>query len=300
MNQLKNISASIHQRLLNKAVAEQRPFNELLQNYANERFLYRLSQSHYKDVLILKGALAFLAWDTPLSRPTRDIDFLGQTENSIENVIKIVRVICRQSDELDGMVFDPGSVKGEIIQESADYQGIRISFLGFLGNARIHMRLDVGFGDIVTPPPKELMIPAILEQVNGPCVWAYPPETVVAEKFQALVSLGQVNSRMKDFYDLWLIASIVEFDYGLLKDAIKNTFHQRNTPLPQRAPSTFSIEFAEQKQQQWMIFLRKNRIDNIPTNLIDVIQAISTFLSPLIISSVVKYTTWLPAKGWVG
>jgi hypothetical protein len=268
MTAASNLSASIHQKLLNKATAEQRPFNELLQYYTIERFLYRLGSSPYSQRFVLKGALVFLAWQAPLTRPTRDIDFLGFTENSVENLVQIVREICDLAVEPDGLSFDPKSMEGEIIKEDADYQGIRVKFLGYLGNARINMRLDVGFADIVTPAPNEMEIPTILDGLNKPCIRAYPPETVIAEKFQAMVVLGTVNSRMKDFFDLWYMARSMEFEMGLLREAIENTFRQRNTLLPDKMPNALIEKFASQKQVQWTAFLRKSQIADAPPNLV--------------------------------
>lgn len=250
MTAASNLSASIHQKLLNKAKTEQRPFNELLQYYTIERFLYRLGESPYSRRFVLKGALVFLAWQAPLTRPTRDIDFLGFTENSVENLVRIVREVCGQTVEPDGLSFDPESIEGEIMKEDAEYQGVRINFLGYLRKARINMRLDIGFADVVTPSPKELKFPTIFESLNKPSIRAYPPETVVAEKFQAMVALATVNSRMKDFFDLWYMANSMQFELGLLREAIENTFRQRNTPLPEYMPIALTNEFAARQQVQ--------------------------------------------------
>jgi hypothetical protein len=293
-----NLSASIHQKLLNKANTEQRPFNELLQYYAMERFLYRLGQSPYSQQFVLKGAFVFLAWQVPLTRPTRDIDFLGFTENSVENLVRIVCEICGQSLEPDGLSLDPGSVEGEIIKEGTDYQGVRIKFLEYLGKARINMRLDVGFADIVTPPPKELEIPTILDESNKPCIRAYPPETVVAEKFQAMVALDTVNSRMKDFFDLWYLANWMEFDLGLLREAIENTFRQRSTPLPDEIPTALNEEFAAQKQIQWKAFLRKSQIVDAPSNMLSVVEQLQAFFDPIIRSDQKVDLRWKSSIGW--
>ncbi len=280
-----NLAASIHQRLLNKATQEYRPFNELLQYYTIERFLYRLGQSQYCENFILKGALAFLAWQVPLTRPTRDMDFLAYMENSIENLVQTIQEICMETVEPDGITFPPESVAGEIIKEDAEYQGVRISFLGYLGKAKVPMRLDVGFADIVTPVPVEQEISTVLENMKPPCLRIYPPETVIAEKFQTMVLLGMVNSRMKDFYDLWFMVQSMEFDFGSLKEAISNTFRQRNTPLPREIPIALTIEFAVQKQAQWEAFLKKNKLEETPKKLVEVTQILANFFEPLISGS---------------
>lgn len=293
-----NTAASIHQRLLNKAAAEHRTFNELLQYYAIERFLYRLGESPHCRQFVLKGALVFLAWQAPLTRPTRDMDFLGFTSNSVENLIHIVQEVCNQPVDPDGLIFDPASVHGEIIKEEADYEGVRVTFLGFLGKAQIHMRLDVGFADVVTPDPEALEFPTILDHMSKPCIWAYPPETVIAEKFQAMISLGMINSRMKDFYDLWFIAQSMEFDFQLLREAIFNTFDRRVTTIPEDTPTAFSNEFADQKQVMWSGFLKKNQIEDAPIKLFDAIQVLKKFFDPVIYSVEKRLSRWSPDIGW--
>ena len=298
MTPVSNIAASIHQRLLNKAMAERRPFNELLQYYAIERFLFRLGQSPYGKQFVLKGALVFLAWQVRLTRPTRDMDFLGFTENSIENLVHIVQEICTQTFDGDGIIFDPQTVEGAVIKEDAEYSGVRVAFLGYLGKAKINMRLDVGFADVVTPHPNEIEFQTILEGSSKPCIRAYPPETVIAEKFQAMVDLGMANSRLKDFYDLWFMASTMEFDFGLLMEAITSTFNNRGTPLPESTSPALTEEFAVQKQIQWVSFLKKSQIVDAPTSLYDVIQGLTRFFTPLVNPNREVFRHWSPTAGW--
>jgi len=236
-----NAATSIHQRLLNKTAAEHRTFNELLQYYAIERFLHRLGESPYCDRFVLKGALVFLAWQAPLTRPTRDMDFLGFTSNSVDNLIRIVQEVCNQPVEPDGLMFDPASVHGEIIKEEADYEGVRVRFLGFLGKAQIHMQLDVGFVDIVTPNPETIEFPVILDNMSKPCIRAYPPETVIAEKFQAVIALGMINSRMKDFYDLWFMTQTMEFGFPLLWKRFKKPSSEEKQPFRKKRQSPFPM-----------------------------------------------------------
>jgi hypothetical protein len=293
-----NTAASIHQRILNKATAEHRPFNELLQYYAIERFLYRIGESPYCEHFVLKGALVFLAWRVPLTRPTRDIDFLGYTNNSVDNLVQIVQEVCVQPVEADGIIFDPASIQVEVIKEEAGYQGIRVHFLGFLGKAQSHMRLDVGFGDVVTPSPDELELPTILDSMNKPRIRAYPPETVVAEKFHAMIALGMINSRMKDFYDIWFMAQSMGFDFDLLMEAVINTFDRRITVIPKETPTAFTNEFADQKQVMWAVFLKKNRIDDAPKRLVDTIQVLKEFFDPITSTTEKKFSRWSSQLGW--
>lgn len=291
-------AASIHQRILNKAVAEHRPFNELLQYYAIERFLYRLGESPHCKEFVLKGALVFIAWKAPLTRPTRDMDFLGYTNNSVDNLVRIVQEVCTQPVEADGMIFDTTSVQGEIIKEDTDYKGVRVSFMGSLGKAQAHMRLDVGFADVITPDPDELELPTLLDHMSKPCIRAYPPETVIAEKLQAMIALGVVNSRMKDFYDLWFMAQAMEFDFQLLREAVINTFNRRKTTIPEKTPTAFTNEFADQKQVLWTSFLNKNRIVDAPDSFIEIIRLISTFLKPVLFQRENLPSRWSSQTGW--
>jgi hypothetical protein len=226
------------------------------------------------------------------------MDFLGFTENSVENLVQIVHEICDQDVEPDGLSFDLKSVEGEIIKEDAEYQGVRVKWLGYLGKARINLRLDVGFGDIVTPAPKEVEIPTVLADMEKPRICAYPPETVIAEKYQAMIALGTVNSRMKDFFDLWYISNSMEFKMSLLREAIGNTFKQRNTSLPEVMPIALTSEFAAQKQIQWAAFLSKSQIVDTPTSFISVTERLITFFDPIIRSGNLSDQRWSPISGW--
>ena len=203
--EIKDPAASVHEKLKNLAKQRGRPFQELFYYYSIERFLYRFSRSLYASRFVLKGGLMFIGWGIDLRRPTRDIDVQGYVENSIENLVSIVKDICVQQVETDGMSFDPDSVRGERIMNDADYQGMRIFFIGRLGKAPIHLHLDVSFANVITPHHIEIDYPSLLGmpefQLRG-----YPVQTSIAEKFQAMVVLGTINGRMKDFYDIWLLS----------------------------------------------------------------------------------------------
>jgi predicted nucleotidyltransferase component of viral defense system len=301
MSEDKNIPASIRQRLLTKAHATNRSFNEILQYYGIERFLYRISRSKYADKFILKGALLFIAWGTLPYQPTRDIDLLGFTANELDSVEKIFQELCDQGGETDGLIFDKETVKSERITEDADYQGVRINLIGYLGKAKIPLQIDIGFADVVTPAPIVLKYPTILP-MPIPTLRGYPPESVVAEKLQAMVFLGSINSRMKDFYDLWIMAEPFEFDGEKLQKAIVNTFKRRNTTLPKETPVGLGESYSVDNQSQWNAFLLRMRIDNISEAFTDVTQLLRSFLMPILQTSAnekIVEGEWKPGGPWI-
>jgi predicted nucleotidyltransferase component of viral defense system len=278
--QVRDLAASVHQRLLNKSHETGRPFNELLQYYAMERFLYRLSKSIYAEKFVLKGALMLSVWNAPASRPTRDIDLLGRLENSIESVAAVVGEICSTEVEPDGLSFDPKSVEAERIAEDADYEGVRVLFQGHLGNARTSMQIDVAFGDVVVPGAKTIEYPTIIE-MPPPVLAGYSMESTIAEKFEAMVKLGILNSRMKDFFDIWLLSQQFRFSGKVLASAISRTFETRGTDISSY-PSAFSAAFLadDSKSRQWQAFVRRTAITSAPSDFSAVLEQISRFLGP--------------------
>lgn len=301
-NSLVNISASVHQRLLNHANKTGRALNEWLYLYAAERFLHRLASSPYKDKLILKGAMVFIARKAPRTRPTLDIDFLGFTQNTLENMEKIIKAICGISPaEDDGMHFDTETVHAVYIKKDAEYQGVRISLMGFLGKIRIRMQIDVGFDDIVFPAPEKITFPTILNYTS-PEVLAYTLESMIAEKFEAMVKLGLLNSRMKDFFDIWLASKQWSFQMNILAKAIKTTFDKRGTVLT-AAPVilTTPMDSIHDKQIQWKAFLRKSKLDFAPTEFNEITQSISSFMAP-VVNSILDdcniHKEWMPPGPW--
>ena len=281
---IKNLPASIKDRLLNQARLSGRPFNELLQYYAIERFLYRLCQSKHAGQFVLKGALLFRLWGLPAFRPTRDIDLLGYTRNEVKNLVVIVQDICRQVVQEDGLLFDLDTVTGERIKEDADYEGVRVRFSGLMGKARVHLQIDVGFTDIVSPAPILKSYPVILP-MPAPELHSYPPEAVVAEKLQIMVYLGTINSRMKDFYDAWILANQFDFEGDALQKAIHLTFEHRNTGIPASQPVAFSAQFAREKQSQWRAFLTTSAIMDVPDQLELILTCLQEFILPIFQSS---------------
>jgi predicted nucleotidyltransferase component of viral defense system len=275
----KNVAASVHQRLLNVAKETGRPFNEVLQYFAMERLLYRLSCSTHKDSFVLKGALLFRVWDVPDSRATRDIDFLAFLDNSPENLEAVFRDVCTIEGD-DELAFDPESVVATTIKEDADYEGVRIRFRGLLGKARITMQIDVGFGDKVHPGVVRADYPVILD-LPAPALRMYPPETVVAEKLEAMVYLGSLNSRMKDFYDVWRLSRQFEFDDSVLGEAIRQTFDNRGTELIPFGELKAELLENETLEKLWSAFLAKTDI-TAPESFHQVLDEIALFLSPLL------------------
>ena len=275
-----NIPASVRQRLLNRARSDRRSFNELLQYFAMERFLYRLSQSPYVDRYILKGALMLRVWGSPKFRPTMDIDLLGRTSNEEASVVAQIRDILAVDVEPDGLVFEPDSIRTERIAEDADYSGIRIRFKGGLSTARITLQVDIGFGDVVYPEPEESNLPTMLD-FSAPRLLCYSRESAISEKLEAMVKLGMLNSRMKDFYDIWLLSRQFDFDGAELAKAIQLTFEQRDTTLPS-AIEAFTEPFINSKQTQWAVFRKKLEQDHIPASFEKVTTSVSEFLSPIV------------------
>jgi len=275
-----NVAASVRQRLQNVAQSSGRPFQEVLQYYAMERILYRLAQSPHADRFVLKGALMFNVWQAATSRPTKDIDLLGRMDHSTDALAATMRDICGQAVEADGLVFDPDSVEAVVIKEDADYEGVRVILRGSLQNARIAMQIDIGFGDVMYPGPEMMEYPTILNHA-APRLRGYARETTTAEKFEAMVKLGQVNSRIKDFYDIWALSRQFDFDGKTLAAAIQKTFaHRRTTVTPQ--PTAFSMAFATDptKTTQWQAFVRKTRLKDAPAEFVEVVHAVETFLVP--------------------
>jgi predicted nucleotidyltransferase component of viral defense system len=277
----KNIAASVRDRLLALARERGEDFQLILTQYGLERLLYRLSQSGYRNRFILKGAMLFVVWGDQPHRPTRDVDFLAFGDSSEAGLEAIFRELCNVTVEDDGLTLMAHSVQVEVIRDETEYGGIRVRLFGDLAGARVPIQADIGFGDAVTPEAREIEYPTLLDN-PAPYLRAYPRETVVAEKYQALVNLGMANSRMKDFYDLWVIACEFNFDGETLSGAIRNTFSRRRTALPEHTPSGLSAEFHEgaQKNNQWNAFLRRNAFTANPPSLTEVCGLLDQFLLP--------------------
>jgi hypothetical protein len=256
----------------------------MLARYALERWLYRLSISQARGEFMLKGALLFDLWFDVPHRPTRDADFLGFGPADAKRLTRTVQMVCRLRAD-DGMQFDPDSVNTTEIRKEANYDGLRVKFIGTLGRARCPMQLDIGYGDAVTPGPEEADYPILLDDFPAPRLRVYPRETVVAEKLEAIIKLGMVNSRTKDYFDLWVLLRSSAFDTVVLGRAIASTCMRRNTDLPAATPLGLSNEFAQNaaKRRQWSAFLRKNAL-HAPA-LENVVEALRDGLAEVLVQA---------------
>lgn len=295
--------ASVFQRLRNLARERGEDVNALLAQYAVERLLYRISRSSQSDRFVLKGAMLFRAWTGSLHRPTQDVDLLGYGDPEPDRIAETFAAILREvTDESDGLVFDDAEVRAEEIRGAQEYGGVRVRVPAKLGNARVVVQIDVGFGDAITPEATEREYPPLLGH-DAPRIRTYPPETAVAEKVEAICSIGIANSRMKDYYDLIAISRRFDFDGQTLARAIAATFERRGTPVPTEQPVGLSDRFAEDKQKrtQWGAFVQRTRLPDALADLEDVLRAVREFVgSPLSAAgSADNFSArWTSAQGW--
>ena len=250
--------ASIRQRLLNVTANTGGEANLIWSRYAIERLLYRLSLAEFSQEFVLKGAALFTVWADAPYRPTLDLDLLAFGEDSEERIADVFcKLCCIEVDVDDGIRFDAGSIRVEAIRENAEYQGRRVRLVAFLGKAKIPVQVDIGFGDVITPAPEIVDFPTLLD-LPIPRVRASTRPTVVAEKLHAMIVLGMANSRMKDFFDIHMLAGHFSFNGLELAEAVRATFKRRNTHIPTDA-IVFTDEFAydRMKQTQWNAFIRR-------------------------------------------
>ena len=268
-----NRAASIRARLKQHTDTAKQDFNLTLTRYGLERLLYRLSVSEHAPNFLLKGALLFQLWYGQPHRPTRDADLLGFGPDDVPTLVGVFRDICSIAVD-DGIVFDPASVAGSPIRKDAGYGGVRIDLRAALDGARLTLQIDIGFGDAVTPAAQPVTYPTLLPDVPAPTLRAYPKATVVAEKLHAVTVLGMANTRMKDFFDLWVLLHDATLDDAELQRAVEATFTRRQTAMPSAQPTGLSDAFANDvtKQMQWRAFLSKNKLE--PMDLRVVISAI--------------------------
>lgn len=278
--EVRNIGASVRARLLARSRAENTDYQILLTRYALERLLYRLSVSSDRDRFILKGALLFVTWIPDPFRPTRDLDLLGFGADNPVGLADTFKAICSTTVPDDGVTFDVENLTAAPIREDVEYGGVRVQTHAVIDGARIPIQVDIGFGDVITPGPVEIDYPVLLDS-PAPHLRVYPVETVVAEKFNAMVTLGIANSRLKDFYDLWLISRTFELDRAALFAAVQRTFERRKTLMPADIPTGLTQQYAEQWAARWKAFLNREHMNAAPDNLSLLIEDLCEFLLPL-------------------
>lgn len=294
-------SVAVHRGLLAIARDRNADFNAILVQYAIERLLDRLSRSTEDRRFVLKGAMLFRVWTGELHRPTRDVDFLGYGEASPTAVADAIRRIVAVEGD-DGLRFDPDSIAAEEIREEQDYGGVGVTVVGYLARIPITVRIDVGFGDAITPNASKRLFPTLLGHPAAK-ILTYPPETVVSEKIEAMCKLGIINSRMKDYGDVIAISRRFEIEGETLARAFRATFERRGTPLPAGVPTGLSRGFGEDdgKRGQWRAFLGRMRIVDMPESLSKAITIVGQFASPALHAAAESGPSpglWVPASGW--
>ena len=277
----KNVVASVLARLRNVAQEAGISFNDILQSYVIERFLARLSRSPHADTVLLKGALMLRVWGVPRARPTMDIDLLRRGVADQESLVRLVEECAAISDPADGVIFEPTTISVEPIRDATEYVGTRIRLEARLNNVRQTVQIDFGVGDAVHPEPQVIDYPVIL---GGPPVRlnAYPVESAIAEKFEAMVHLDMQNSRMKDFYDIWILSRALSFSGPALSRAIRSTFERRQTSLPVVPPVALTAEFYSEpvRVRQWAAFIRRIGEPALADEFSQVVADLAEFLMP--------------------
>lgn len=278
----RNIPASVRARLLTGAQERKEDFNLTLQRYAAERFLYRLGASRHRQTFVLKGAVLFALWGGSLYRPTRDLDLAGYTQDDPGTLVPIIQEICAVPCPEDGLEFRADTVRAEPIRNEGDYHGFRVRLLATLEQAEVNMQIDIGLGDAIKPAPNDVNYPVLLD-APAPNIRAYPHEAVVAEKYHAMVALGERSTRFKDYYDVYVLAKQFPFDGQQLAGAVAATFERRRTqitPIQSTAVSTASFS-QDARAAQWRTYLDRNRLPGAPADFSAVGETITAFLSPI-------------------
>lgn len=256
----KNHAASVRARLLQHAKRHGHDFQRVLTRYAIERLLFRLGQTEGAERYVLKGAMLFATWPEHPFRTTGDLDLLGHGDPGPDAIKALFSRVCAVDLLVDGIAFDAGTLEVDAVREDQKYQGVRVIVVAALDKARIHVQVDIGFGDSVHPHPTKQTFPALLPDLPAPSLLMYPRETVVAEKFEAMISLGETNTRLKDFYDLWAMTRTASFELSMLVEAVGGTLRRRETPVPIDFPAGLSGSFAiiVATRGLWSGFLRRS------------------------------------------
>jgi len=300
--QIKNISASVHTKLVEYAHTNGKNPELIFTKYALERFLYRLSKSDYQAIFILKGAALLDVWKLQDYRSTRDVDFLGTEVFSSDDLKTTIGEICSVNVPDDGLIYNFNDMEIMEIRKPSNYSGYRVKMFAMLGTARFPVQIDVGYGDIVTPKPSTVEYPVIIDQPI-PVLWAYTPETVISEKLEAMVSIGFDNTRMKDIFDILILQRSSSFDGALLSQAVRATFERRKTSIPTGDIHPFSDAFQDDPvhRMRWQTFVRKVGNTTISPNLPEAIEELGHLCLPLIdsVRSGEKVIlSWTPDHGW--
>ena len=249
----KNPAASIRQLLMNHAKARGDDYNRILTRYAIERLLYRLSKTEAGDRYVLKGAMLFVTWPEHVFRPTGDVDFLGQGDPSPNAIEALFSQICEVEIPQDGIAFDPASIRIEPVREEDKYQGVQLKLVGNIGKTKIPVQVDIGFGDHVYPAPTRVKFPGILPGLPEAEVLAYPAETVIAEKFEAMLRFGLTNGRVKDFFDIWVAMQTFRLEMGALVEAVNGTLTRRETAIPDELPVGPHRGICREGERCWVV-----------------------------------------------
>lgn len=300
---IQNIPASIQARLQNKVGEIGQSFNDVLQYYGMERFLYRLSKTRHVNDFILKGGLMLYGLGIPMRRVTRDIDFLGISENARRDILSVFRDALSVSFPDDGILFDEKTLRVSETQAEADQGGIRVAFVGHLGKMRIPIQVDVGFSDELASETLHVDYPVLLTDMEKPHLKGYPPESIISEKFYAIVRFADANSRWKDYYDIYLLSETFEFENRSMANAIRATFENRPVELNDTIPPGLRESFAVSKQGEWNLFLEKGKFtDDAIKDLKAVVKRIWQFLDyPLrevLEGKELPSKRWMRGNGW--
>lgn len=297
----RNVTASVLARLRNESKSSGAPFQQVLQLYAIERFLYRISKSRHAQSVILKGALLLKTIGIPSARPTKDIDMLRTGRADQESLMTLIKDCATLEVEADGLVFAADSIVAEEITKDSEYKGTRILMDARMDNVRLRIQVDFGVGDVMVPGPRTIEYPVLLGS-DAIRLVAYPIESAIAEKLQAMVALGDANSRMKDFYDIWICSRHLDFSGGALRKAIEATFRNRGTPITTEDIEALTPGFVDRHRVQWNAFVRKAGASELMDAFDRIIDDLRIFAMPVLRSLAAgeRHTRkWKAGQGWV-
>ncbi|WP_420560552.1 nucleotidyl transferase AbiEii/AbiGii toxin family protein [Tepidicaulis sp.] len=299
---IKNHAASIRAKLFNHAKQHGDDFQRILTRYAIERLLFRLSQTQAAEFYVLKGAMLFITWPEHIFRPTGDLDLLGKGPANPDAITKLVTEICTIECHEDGIQFLSDSLRVDEVREADKYQGVRVNLNAELHKAIIQIQIDIGFGDHVHPTPKRGSFPNLLSGLPEANILMYPAESVIAEKLQALIHLGELNSRIKDFYDIWVLARTFPFEMSDIVEAINGTLQRRETVVPTEIPLGLTKAFVATVNEQglWTGFLRRNPPTIMPPPFAELQEELRRFFGPIITAldrPEAAYGLWDPKGG---